>query len=133
VVAEIELAESVKVRHLWIAADVGRVVNENGVRNQLEGAAIQSTSIALLESAHYAGNSQFSPGWEDYPILKFSDVPAIDIDLIDQHEQPSLGAGEPATAPVIAAIANAVASVIGTMIDSLPLTPETIAKAIELS
>ncbi len=133
VVAQVELAEKVKVRQLWMAADVGRVVNENGVRNQLEGAAIQSTSIALLESAHYAGNTQFSPGWEDYPILKFSDVPAIDIDLMDQSEQPSLGAGEPATAPVIAAIANAVASVIGTTIRSLPLTPETIAKAIELS
>lgn len=133
VVAKVELAERVKVRRLWIAADVGRVVNENGVRNQLEGAAIQSTSIALLENAHYAGNSHFSPSWEDYPILKFSDVPAIDILLMDRNEQPSLGAGEPATAPVVAAIANAVASVIGTTLHSLPLTPETIAKAIKLS
>ena len=99
----------------------------------MEGAAIQSTSIALLENAHYAGNSHFSPSWEDYPILKFSDVPAIDILLMDRNEQPSLGAGEPATAPVVAAIANAVASVIGTTLHSLPLTPETIAKAIKLS
>ncbi len=133
VVAKVELTERVKVRQIWIAADLGHVVNENGVRNQLEGAAIQSTSIALLECARYAGNARHSPSWEDYPILKFSDVPVIEIVLMDRNDHPSLGAGEPATAPVIAAIANAVASVIGTTIHSLPLTPETIAKAIELS
>ena len=122
------------MRQLWIVADVGRVVNEDGVRNQLEGAAIQSTSIALLENAQYASNPQISPSWDQYPILKFSDVPAINIELIHhQDDVPSLGAGEPATAPVVAAIANAVASVIGVAIHSLPLTPATIAKAIELS
>jgi CO/xanthine dehydrogenase Mo-binding subunit len=133
VVAKVELQENVKVKQLWIAADVGRIVNDDGVRNQLEGAAIQSTSIALLETAQYASNAQISPSWDDYPILKFSEVPEIDIELIDHPNQPSLGAGEPATAPVIAAIANAVASVIGTSIYTLPLTPETIAKAIALS
>jgi CO/xanthine dehydrogenase Mo-binding subunit len=133
VVAMIELSEKVQVRKLWIAADVGRVVNEDGVRNQLEGAAIQSTSIALVENAYFAGDPGVSPSWEDYPILRFGDIPEIEIALLNRPDQPSLGAGEPATAPVVAAIANAVSNAIGTTIRTLPLTPETIAQAIQLN
>jgi CO/xanthine dehydrogenase Mo-binding subunit len=133
VVAKVKLQEKVYVLQLWIAADVGKVVNDDGVRSQLEGAAIQSTSIALLENARFAGKTEIAPSWDDYPILKFSDVPAIEIELINLSNEPSLGAGEPATAPVVAAIANAVASVIGTSCKSLPLIPETIASTIALS
>jgi CO/xanthine dehydrogenase Mo-binding subunit len=133
VVAKVQLQEKVRVLQLWIAADVGLIVSNDGVRNQLEGAAIQSTSIALLENARYANSEPMAPSWDDYPILKFGEVPLVDIELIANVNQPSLGAGEPATAPVVAAIANAVASVIGTPICSLPLTPETIAKAITSS
>jgi CO/xanthine dehydrogenase Mo-binding subunit len=133
VVAKVLLQEKVRVLQLWVSADVGQIVSDDGVRNQLEGAAIQSTSIALLENAHYASHAQVSPSWDDYPIIKFSEVPAIEIELIVNTNEPSLGAGEPATAPVIAAIANAVASAIGTTVCSLPLKPETIAKAIASS
>jgi nicotinate dehydrogenase subunit B len=90
--------------------------------------SIQATSIAIKEEAGFASNTGVAPNWENYPILKFSEVPRVEIELIHNQEL-SLGAGEAATAPVIAAIHNAVARSLGTSISRLPLTPETIAAA----
>jgi CO/xanthine dehydrogenase Mo-binding subunit len=129
VVAQVELTEKVNVRKLWIVADVGLAINPDGVLNQLEGGAIQATSIAIKEEAMFAGNTGIAPNWENYPILKFSEVPRVEVELI-KNQEPSLGAGEAATAPVIAAIHNAVARSLGAPIRRLPLTPETIAAAI---
>ena len=127
VVAQIELTERVRVHHLWISVDMGCVVNPDGARNQLQGAAIQSTSIALLEDAAELTYSHAAPAsWESYPILRFSDVPRVSVELINQPSQPSLGAGEPATAPVVAAIANAITSITGKPLTRMPFTPETI-------
>jgi hypothetical protein len=129
VVAQVELTEKVNVRKLWIVADVGLAINPDGVLNQLEGGAIQATSIAIKEEAVFASNTGIAPNWENYPILKFSELPRVEVELIENQE-PSLGAGEAATAPVIAAIHNAVTRSLGTSIRRLPLTPETIANAI---
>jgi CO/xanthine dehydrogenase Mo-binding subunit len=129
VVAQVELTEKVVVRHLWIAADVGLVINPDGVLNQLEGGAIQATSIALLENAQFATDSSVPCDWANYPIIKFSEVPKVTIELC-ASTQASLGAGEAATAPVIAAIGNAIARSLGARIRTLPFTPETIAAAV---
>ncbi len=129
VVAQVELTEKVNVRKLWIVADVGFAINPDGVLNQLEGGAIQATSIAIKEDAMFASNTGVAPNWENYPILKFSEVPRVEVELI-KNQEPSLGAGEAATAPVIAAIHNAVARSLGAPIRRLPLTPQTIAAAI---
>jgi CO/xanthine dehydrogenase Mo-binding subunit len=129
VVAQVELTEKVNVRKLWIVADVGLAINPDGVLNQLEGGAIQATSIAIKEEAGFASNTGIAPNWENYPILKFSEVPRVEVELIKNQEL-SLGAGEAATAPVIAAIHNAVSRSLGAPIRRLPLTPETIAAAI---
>jgi CO/xanthine dehydrogenase Mo-binding subunit len=129
VVAQVELAEKVNVRKLWIVADVGLAINPDGVLNQLEGGAIQATSIAIKEDAKFASDSSISPTWENYPILKFSEVPRVEVELI-KNQEPSLGAGEAATAPVIAAIHNAVTRSLGAPIRRLPMTPETIAASI---
>lgn len=127
------LAENAKVEHLWIAADIGEFVSENGARNQLEGGAIQATSIALLEEARFASDLDETADWEHYPILKFSEVPQVTLALMPSQDQPSQGAGEAASAPVVAAIASAIYQVIGTPMRSLPFKPETIASAIHHS
>ncbi len=129
VVAQVDLTEKVNVRKLWIVADVGLVINPDGVLNQLEGGAIQATSIAIKEDAGFASNIGIAPNWENYPIMKFSEIPTVAVELIANNE-PSLGAGEAATAPVIAAIHNAVTRSLGTAIRRLPLTAEIIASAI---
>jgi CO/xanthine dehydrogenase Mo-binding subunit len=108
VVAELEVGHEVRVNRLTLAVDVGLVINPDGVRNQIEGGAIQSASWTLKEQVKLGERGIASVGWEDYPILKFSEVPAVEIELIDRPEFPSVGAGEAAQGPTAGAIVNAV-------------------------
>jgi CO/xanthine dehydrogenase Mo-binding subunit len=119
------------VHHLNLAVDVGQVINPDGVRNQIEGGAIQSTSWTLKEQVKLGERGITSLGWEDYPILKFSEVPSVEIELLDRPDLPSVGAGEAAQGPTAAAIANAVENALGVRVRDLPLTPERIIAAFE--
>jgi CO/xanthine dehydrogenase Mo-binding subunit len=131
VVAEVEAVDRVVVRRLTVAADVGRVVSLDGVRNQLEGGAIQATSWTILERVRLGPDGVESSDWESYPILRFAEVPRVNAHVIDRPDQPSLGAGEATQGPVAAAIGNALADAIGVRVRDLPLTPERVAAAIE--
>jgi len=131
VVAEVEIGHEVRVHRLAVAVDVGLVINPDGVRNQIEGGAIQSTSWTLKEGVKLGERGIACLGWEGYPILKFSEVPQVEIELIDRPELPSVGAGEAAQGPTAAAIANAVENALGVRVRELPLTPERIVAAIE--
>jgi CO/xanthine dehydrogenase Mo-binding subunit len=131
VVAEVEVDQEVRARRLVVAVDVGLVVNPDGVANQIEGGAIQSTSWTLKEQVRLDTHGIASLGWEDYAILSFSEVPAVEVELIDRPELASVGAGEAAQGPTAAAIANAVAHALGVRPRELPLTPERIIAAIE--
>lgn len=131
VVAEVEVTDHVRVRKLTIAVDVGRVVNGDGVRNQIEGGAIQTTSWSLLERVLFDHERVTSTDWESYPILRFSDVPHVDVHLISRPAEPTLGAGEATQGPVPAAIGNAIFDAIGVRVRSLPFTPQSIVSAIE--
>lgn len=130
-VAEVEAVDRVVVRRLFLAVDVGRVVSLDGVRNQLEGGAIQATSWTVKEQVRLGPDGVDSGDWESYPILRFAEVPRVEVHVIDQPDQPSLGAGEAAQGPVAAAIGNALADAIGVRVRDLPLTPDRVAAAIE--
>jgi CO/xanthine dehydrogenase Mo-binding subunit len=104
--------------------DVGLPINPDGVMNQIEGGCIQAASWTLKE-AWRPGVA----GWEDYPILKFSEVPRVEVVLL-KNENPSVGAGECAMGPTAAAIANALHDALGVRARDLPLTPEHSARAI---
>jgi len=130
-VAEVEVDHEVRVHRLVLAVDVGLVINPDGVINQIEGGAVQSTSWTLKEQVKLEAHGTASLGWEDYPILKFSEVPAVEVELIDRPEFPAVGAGEAAQGPTAAAIANAVENALGVRVRELPLTPERVIVAIE--
>jgi len=125
VVAEVQAGERLRVRRLTIAVDVGQAVHPDGVANQIEGGAIQATSWALLEQARPAHE-----GWPDYPILRCSDVPQVDV-IIMPSTAPSLGAGEASLGPTAAAIANALFNALGVRVRDLPLSPDHIIAAME--
>ena len=72
-----------------------------------------------------------STTWEDYPILTFSEVPPVDVVLLDRPDLPSLGAGEASIGPTAAAIGNALAAALGVRVRTLPLTPENVVAALE--
>ena len=124
VVAEVEATHELRVTRLVAAVDVGLPVNPDGVANQIEGGCIQAASWTLKE-AYRPG----VVGWEDYPILKFSEVPRVEVLLLKSTEK-SVGAGECTMGPVAAAIANALHDALGVRVRDLPLTPERIAAAI---
>ena len=130
VIAEVSLEREVRVTRLVCAVDVGLVINPDGVINQVEGGAVQGTSWALKEAVKFDRERITSTSWEDYPILKFSEVPAVEVELINRMDAPTTGAGEAVQAPVGAAIANAVADALGVRIRTLPLTAERIQAAI---
>jgi CO/xanthine dehydrogenase Mo-binding subunit len=124
VLAEVEAGQELRCTRLVAAVDVGLAINPDGVINQIEGGCIQAASWTLKEA--------WRPGvldWEDYPILKFSEVPKVEVILL-KSDFPSVGAGECTMGPVAAAIANALHDVLGVRARHLPLTPENIAKAI---
>ena len=135
VVAEVEVTHQVNVRRLWVVADIGEVIHADGAVSQLEGGAIQSTSWALKEQAHWDSNNITSTHWDAYPILRFSEVPEVQVHLMPGNSQnseslnPPLGAGEATQGPTTAAIANAVFHAVGVRVRQLPLTPDNLAKA----
>lgn len=131
VVAEVLAEERVRLLRLWIAADLGRVVDPDGAINQLEGGALQAASWALCETAQLSPQGIASNDWTSYPILKFSDMPVVDVGLMPMQDQPSLGAGECSSGPTCAAIANAIHDALGVRLHAMPFTPEQVLKALD--
>lgn len=131
VVVELVVAEKVKLHKLWIAADLGHVVDTDGALNQLEGGALQAASWALCEAAELGPQGITSNDWTRYPILKFSDMPEVSVALMPGADNPSLGAGECSSGPSCAAIANAIFDAIGVRVRSMPFTPENMMRAID--
>jgi CO/xanthine dehydrogenase Mo-binding subunit len=129
VVAEVEAEREVRVRRLVIAVDAGEVINPDGLANQIEGGAIQATSWTLKEAVRFDSTRITSETWESYPILKFSEVPAVEVEILSHPNERPFGAGEAAQGPTAAAIANALHHALGIRVRDLPLTPERIVAA----
>jgi len=130
-VARVEAETDVRVTDVWLAVDVGRVINPDGVINQVEGGAVQSASWALRERVRFDRTRITSVNWDTYPILRFTEVPQVHVAIVPAPGQPETGAGEVAQGPVAGAIGNAVANAVGVRVRDLPLTREQVARAIE--
>jgi CO/xanthine dehydrogenase Mo-binding subunit len=126
VVAEVDVQEEVRVKRVWCAVDAGLVIAPDGAKNQIEGGIVMGASFVLKERVRFADGKVATATWDDYPILRFSEVPQIDIELMDAQNEPTLGLGEASVGPAGAAIANAVARVLGQRIRDLPLTRDRI-------
>jgi len=131
VVAEVSAVSEVRVRRLTIAVDAGLIINPDGAANQVEGGAIQAVSWTLKERVRFDRFGVTSDTWETYPILRFSEVPAVDVELMPDGGNPALGIGETAQGPVAAAIGNAVGDALGVRVRTLPLSEENILAAID--
>jgi CO/xanthine dehydrogenase Mo-binding subunit/aerobic-type carbon monoxide dehydrogenase small subunit (CoxS/CutS family) len=132
-VAEVEAETDVRLRRLWLAVDVGRVINPDGVLNQVEGGAVQSASWTLREQVRFDRTQITSANWDSYPILRFTEVPQVTVRIVDAADEEETGAGELAAGPVAGAIGNAVADAVGVRVRDLPLTSAQIVRAIEAS
>jgi CO/xanthine dehydrogenase Mo-binding subunit len=126
VIAEVEVGETVRVRRVWCAADAGLVINPDGAINQLEGGIVQSISWVLKEQVRIETEGVASLDWETSPVLRFSEVPEIFVELIGSVADVPLGVGEATAGPTAAAIGNAVSHALGVRLRDLPMTRERI-------
>src|SRR5262249_7901939 len=98
----------VNVTRVVAGQDSGLMINPDGVPHQIHGNVVQSPSRALMEEVAFARTSGATREWGAYPIIKFPDVPKIDVLMLPRQDQPPLGVGESASVPSAAAIANAI-------------------------
>jgi nicotinate dehydrogenase subunit B len=120
----------VSVTRVVAGQDSGLMINPDGVRHQIHGNVIQSTSRALMEEVSFDRSSVTAREWGAYPIIKFPDVPKIDVLMLPRQDQPPLGVGESASVPSAAAIANAIFDATGVRFRELPFTPERILRGL---
>jgi nicotinate dehydrogenase subunit B len=120
----------VSVTRVVAGQDSGLMINPDGVRHQIHGNVIQSTSRALMEEVSFDRNSVTSREWGAYPIIAFPDIPKIDVLMLPRQDQPPLGVGESASVPSAAAIANAIFDATGVRFRELPFTPERILRGL---
>ncbi len=133
VIAEVDVDEEVRVRRLWTAVDAGLVINPDGAVNQIEGGIIQAVSWATKEQVRFADGKVATATWDVYPILRFTEVPEVEVALVGDPNDPPLGLGEVSLGPTAAAIGNAVAHALGIRVRDLPLSRDRLMAAMEAS
>ena len=129
VIASVEVQHDVRVASVVAAVDAGLVINPDGVLNQIEGGIVQSISWTLKEQVLFDGRRVTTRTWDEYPILRFDEVPQVEVVLIEHPEVRPLGVGEAAQGPAAAAVANAVARALDFRVRDLPITRERIVAA----
>ncbi len=133
-VAEIEVDKTtgeVTVKKITLGHDCGLIVNPDGLKNQIEGNILQGVSRALLEEVHFDSTGQKNLDWDSYPVIRFEQIPDVEIVLIDRPEMQPLGGGEPSIVPVTAAIANAIFDATGARMRQVPFTPQRVLSALK--
>jgi CO/xanthine dehydrogenase Mo-binding subunit len=135
-VAEIELDKGtgdVTVKRFTLSHDCGLIINPDGLKNQIEGNIIQGVSRALMEEVKFDASGIKTVDWSSYPVIRFPKVPEIEIVLINRPEMPALGGGEPSSAPIAAAIANAIFDATGVRLREAPFTPARVLAGLQKS
>jgi isoquinoline 1-oxidoreductase len=115
-------ARIVRVVQAW---ESGAIVNPDGLRNQIVGATIQGIGGALFEQILFADGRVLNPRFAQYRVPRFSDVPKIEVVLIDRKDLPSAGAGETGIVALAPAVANALFAATGVRVPTLPMAPRT--------
>ena len=113
----------VKLERIVEAFECGAIVNPVHLENQVEGAIVQAIGGALFESIQFANGSILNPHFKNYRVPRFSDVPPIEVVLVNRKDLPSAGAGETPIVGLAPAVSNAIFAATGKRLRSLPLAP----------
>jgi len=133
-VAEVDVDKTtgeVTVTKITLGHDCGLIVNPDGLKNQIEGNILQAVSRGLLEEVQFDSTGQKNLDWNSYPVIRFEQIPEVEIVLINRPEMQPLGGGEPSIVPVTAAIANAIHDSTGVRLRRVPFTPQRVLGAIK--
>jgi nicotinate dehydrogenase subunit B len=121
----------IRLGRVVAAVDSGQPINPDGIRNQIEGAMVQSASWTLYEEVHFDRRRITSTDWSSYPVLRFPAAPeSVEVHIIPRPGQPFLGTGEAGQGPMAAAIANALHDATGVRVRDLPLSSKRVKAAI---
>ncbi|RXV69512.1 xanthine dehydrogenase family protein molybdopterin-binding subunit [Burkholderia stabilis] len=120
----------IRIERVTVGQDTGTMINPDGVRHQIHGNVIQVLSRTLKERVRFADGKVASREWASYPILTFAEVPDVDVVLMPRQGEPPLGAGESASVPGPAAVANALFDATGVRFYAPPFTPEAVRAAL---
>ncbi len=129
-VVAVSVDKDVALNRVWCAVDAGLVINPDGAANQIEGGVIQAASWTLKEAVHIENGAIATADWDNYPILRFSEVPEVSVAFVGEPSDPPLGLGEAALGPTAAAIGNAVANALGARVREMPLTRDRVTAAL---
>lgn len=132
-VAEVEVdrrSGQVRVTRVCVGHDCGQIINPDGLANQIEGGVIQTVSRTLLEQVNWDRQKVTSVDWASYPILRFSQAPRVEVEMINTPGDVAWGAGEPTPTAIPAAVANAIYDATGARLRSIPITPEKVRAAL---
>lgn len=121
------------IERLYVGQDAGLMINPDGVRHQVHGNVIQTLSRTLKERVIFEKGLPINREWGSYPILRFSELPDIQLLMLDRMDQPSLGVGESTSLPGAPAIANALFDATGVRFTHPPFTAETVRSQLEQS
>jgi nicotinate dehydrogenase subunit B len=116
----------VSLTRVTVGQDSGLMINPEGVRHQIHGNVIQSTSRVLKEKVTFSDIAVASREWGTYPLLTFPELPAIDVMMVPRPHDEPLGVGESGSVPSAAAIANAIFDATGVRFREPPFTPDRI-------
>ena len=112
-----------QVERLVTAFEAGAIVNPDNLRSQVEGAMVMALGGALFEVVHFEAGSVLNPRLSQYRVPRFSDVPKIDVELVDRRDLTPMGAGETPMIAVAPALASAIFDATGCRLRDLPLIP----------
>jgi isoquinoline 1-oxidoreductase len=112
----------VRIRRIAAAFECGAVVNSGGLRNQIEGAIVQGIGGALFEAIRFENGRITNPHLSQYRLPRFTDVPPIEVVVLDRKDLPSAGAGETPIVGIAPALAGAIFAATGERLRALPLT-----------
>jgi isoquinoline 1-oxidoreductase len=121
----------ITIRRVIVGQDAGMMINPDGVRHQVHGNVVQMLSRVLKEEVSFDAAGVENREWGSYPLLGFTELPVIDVVLMPRQHEPPLGAGESASVPGAAAVANALHDATGVRFYAPPFTADKVRQALQ--
>jgi isoquinoline 1-oxidoreductase len=121
---KIDSDKEIKIVRVTMAFECGAIINPHHLENQVMGSIVQALGGALFEAIEFTNGKIQNASLSAYRVPRFSDIPKIDIVLIDRKDLPSSGAGEAPIIGLAPAVRNAILDATGTALHTLPMLPE---------
>ncbi len=116
----------IKIEKVHCVIDMGTVVNPDGVKSQIEGAVVMALTAATKKGISFEGGQTKESNFHDSPILRFNEMPPVEVHIIADGGEAIRGAGEPGMPGLAPALCNAIFAATGTRIRKLPFDPKNI-------